>query len=88
MYPSSQLCHAQEKVQLDRAAGTSLANVHRIATNAAMMWRKEGISAEKREKRASSAQARLALSGLLAASPAEENDSFDSENPDSRITSR
>jgi hypothetical protein len=82
MYPSSQLCHAQEKAQMDRAAGTSLANVRRIATNAALMWRNEGINALKREKRASSAQARLALAGLTSPPPAPEHDRFDSEKPD------
>jgi hypothetical protein len=74
-----------------RAADSSLANVRRIATNAALMWRNEGINAEKRERRASAAQARLALTGLLieptASGPAPGNDSFDNENPDRHIAS-
>ncbi|MDI1296135.1 MAG: hypothetical protein PSY12_09685 [bacterium] len=52
MYPSSELCRAQEQAQMDRASGTTLANVRRIAEMAALMWRKEGASALKREKRA------------------------------------
>jgi len=53
MHPSFQLCQAQEKIQLERAAGTELQNVRIIATKAAQMWRLEGISAQKRERRQS-----------------------------------
>ncbi|HEX7784323.1 MAG TPA: hypothetical protein VF509_16105 [Sphingobium sp.] len=74
-----------------RAADTSLANVRRIATNAALMWRNEGVNAEKREKRASAAQARLALTGLLvepsASGSTPGDESFDNENPDRYIAS-
>lgn len=51
MYPSSELCRAQQALQLDRAAATDLKNIRDIAASAAAAWAREGVSAEKREKR-------------------------------------
>jgi hypothetical protein len=57
MYPSSELCRRQERLQLDRADATALDNVRRLATNAARIWHQEALVAEKREMR--QAQAKL-----------------------------
>ena len=62
MHPSSELCRAQQQLQLDRARDTALANVRRLATTAAEMWRTEGELAEKREKRQASAKLIIASS--------------------------
>ena len=61
MHPSSELCRAQQQLQLDRASTTALTNVKRLATTAAEMWRKEGLLAEKREQR--QAAAKLVIAG-------------------------
>ncbi|AUW58182.1 hypothetical protein C1T17_08750 [Sphingobium sp. SCG-1] len=53
MYPSSELCHTQEQVQIEQAANSNLANVRAIATKAADMWRLEGIAAIGRATRSS-----------------------------------
>lgn len=51
MLLTSDLCHAQEMVQQDRATSHPLPHVRRLAAKAAIAWRNEGIWAEKREQR-------------------------------------
>jgi hypothetical protein len=62
MHPSSELCRAQQQLQLDRARTTALANVRRLATTAAEMWSKEAVLAEKREKRQANAKLMISAS--------------------------
>ncbi|WP_336966507.1 hypothetical protein [Sphingobium aquiterrae] len=83
MHPSSKLCQAQEKIQLARAAGAELLNVRIIATKAAQIWRLEGISAQKRERRQSTALSRRPAPTLPETpdTPDLEDRHF-SENPD------
>lgn len=51
MQPSSILCRIQEAQQRDRAAGTTLANVRRVAEAAAAAWAHEALAADRREER-------------------------------------
>jgi hypothetical protein len=83
MYPSSQLCQAQEKIQLERAHGAQLPNVRLIAETAATLWRLEGISARKRERKQSAMLAKRAIAEAhaIACKPDPEDQRF-SENPD------
>ncbi|MDF0541276.1 hypothetical protein PX699_02900 [Sphingobium sp. H39-3-25] len=83
MYPSSQLCQAQEKIQSERAHGTQLPNVRLIAEKAANIWRLEGISARKRERKQSAMLAKRAIAAIAPAAcrPDLEDQRF-SENPD------
>ncbi len=51
MYPSAALCHAQEAVQLERAAKATLENVRLSAVMAANAWAAEALRAHEREQR-------------------------------------
>ena len=51
MYPSSELCLAQQAFQIDRASGTTLENIRVIATKASAAWGKEAVAAAEREAR-------------------------------------
>lgn len=81
---SSALCRAQEREQLDRAAGATLENVRVIAERAAKAWGTEAVHMEKVERK----KADLARARLAGEAAAEEADSEDahvvwlSENPD------
>jgi len=74
MYPSAELCRAQQAAQLDRAAAATLGNVRSIAEKAAAAWGVEADLAEGRERRyAKVVQVREAR---------ERTDLLLSENPD------
>jgi hypothetical protein len=49
MLLSSDLCHAQEMEQQDRATNHPLPHVRRLAAKAALAWHNEGVWAKKRE---------------------------------------
>lgn len=51
MYPSAELCRAQQALQLSRAAAASLSNVRSIAEKAAAAWAIEASVADDRERR-------------------------------------
>jgi hypothetical protein len=51
MYPSAELCRAQEILQRERAASATLDNVRAIAEAAADAWAVEALRAEEREQR-------------------------------------
>jgi hypothetical protein len=51
MYPSAELCRAQQAFQLSRAAAASLGNVRSIAEKAAAAWGVEAGVADDRERR-------------------------------------
>jgi len=74
MYPTAQLCRAQQAFQLDRAAGATLGNVRSIAERAAAAWGVEADLADDRERRYAN-RVRLREAG-------ERLDALLSENPD------
>lgn len=75
MLLSSDLCHAQEIVQQDRAISHPLPHVRQLAAKAAIAWRNEGIWAEKREQR----------HGTLALDESEPADDFNGPDPDEYV---
>ncbi len=81
---SAALCRAQEREQLERAAGATLKNVRVIAERAAKAWAVEAALMEKVErKKADLAQARLAGEAAAAEADSEEaHVTWLSENPD------
>ncbi|WP_380872396.1 hypothetical protein ACFB49_33380 [Sphingomonas sp. DBB INV C78] len=80
MNPSSVFCRAQEALQLERAAGASLANVRLIAEKAAASWKKEALNADKREQRF---DRRLIATGMAKEQVSQgQGDRTSSENPD------
>ncbi|MBC7987702.1 MAG: hypothetical protein H7X93_13695 [Sphingomonadaceae bacterium] len=78
MYPSSELCRAQQALQLDRAAASDLANIRDVAVGAAAAWAREAVSAEKREKRRALCGEHRATDALAK----EQTERAISENPD------
>jgi len=78
MATTSTFCRAQEALQRERAANTSLENVRMIATTAAIAWGREADLAEQRETKRSFDKS-LPCPG----STSEElEDLFFNENPD------
>lgn len=51
MYPTAELCRAQQAHQLSRAADATLGNVRTIAERAAAAWGIEAAAADDRERR-------------------------------------
>lgn len=82
---SAALCRAQEREQLERAAGATLENVRVIAERAAKAWGIEAVHMEKVErKKADLAEARLAgeTAAAAEADSEEAHSAWLSENPD------
>ena len=75
---TSDFCRAQEALQLDRAAGTTLENVRAIANKAAIAWGREAALTQSCE------EARDRRNALPEAASASEEleDGEASENPD------
>ena len=82
MFPSSTLCRAQETFQRDRAAGARLENVRIVATDAAIAWGREALSAERREARHVRDRTAAGLALAQKRQSTEEHDRLLSENPD------
>lgn len=82
MHPSTAFCRAQECLQRERAAGSTLPNVREVAHRAANAWAIEALLADQREQRqlrVSAAAAELARKRRRAH---EQLDRELSENPD------
>ena len=82
MFPSSSLCRAQEAYHRNRAAGAELENVRVIATNAAIAWGHEALTAERREERHSRTKVIAGIIALQRLDAPTERDCLFSENPD------
>ena len=82
MNPSSTLCRSQEAFHRDRAAGSPLENVRRLAASAAAAWSIEADHAERREARAVRTRAVAELIAVQKLLTGEEEAREFSENPD------
>lgn len=87
MFPSSELCRAQEAYQLDRARKEPLQNVRVIAEKAAAAWRTEAIAADHREARVARTKA-ISLAMTSDRDAQEWETLVQSENPDRGMPER